>query len=193
MWQEIREIKKMASDIELYGYRNDTEELLKLLDSIIDMSKRLKKEINIDMGTVEERVEDICYKGDFNYITEIPFIYKPITKQDYYDGDYLHFFGKNRTEELNRAGVLDVHNRFWTANNVENGNIFGSIPVELISNDNKKILLESGWKEVNVHIYDVNNDLPIEEINEMAYKEFDYYLVITEQKDDQALILEYKI
>lgn len=130
-------------------------------------------------------------------ISEETFLYKPVTVKNYYDGDYLERFSTMRTSDLKASGVFDIHNKFWGAHEVTSGNIFASIPLELVNSLQAPKLRRLNWDEVQVDIYEIDSDaqskLPQHELNNKAEKLFSHYLLVREVYGDIPMILHYKI
>ncbi|MTI65912.1 MAG: hypothetical protein FH753_04840 [Firmicutes bacterium] len=187
MREEIHELKKAVSDLESYVNIYNKEKINEIVQRIIDISSSINNKVNDNNEIENDNFEEI------SYLTTVPFLYKPVTKKDYYEGDYLETFSMQRTDELKRANTLDLHNKFWNSNCVENGNIFGSVPEELLSKDSVDSLLSSGWLSVDVNIYEVNDNIDYFDLENLCENNFTNFLIVTERKEDKYLILEYKI
>lgn len=136
---------------------------------------------------------DIFFDKIAERMNELTFLYKPMQKENYLEGDYLEKFGSQRDMELQKSNAMRIHNQFWKANTVEHGNIFGSVPLDLINESAASKLLSYGWRLANVVIYDVKVGLDLWELNDHCLREFDNYLIIKEKKDGYTLIFEYNI
>ena len=192
MRNTILAIKRLVSEMESYVYCDNYDRVNQLANELLDMTNMIKKQCTNSNGfhdymdTVEE------YPG-FMYISTLPFLYKPILVKNYYDGDYLEIFNQKRTDELKRAKVLELHNRFWTSNNVEGGNVFGSIPLELISKESADILYSCGWEKVDVSIYEIEAEMNFKELDRFCSSNFRHYIIAMEMKNKTKLVLNYNI
>lgn len=126
-------------------------------------------------------------------INELTFLYKPMEKKNYLEGDYLERFSSQRDSDLQKSNAMRIHNTFWKANSVEHGNIFGSVPIDLIDENAATKLLYSGWRIAEVYIYDVKSEMDLWELNDRCLKQFENFLIVKEKKDGYTLIFEYKI
>lgn len=136
----------------------------------------------------ENFFEDIVEK-----INELTFLYKPMEKKNYLEGDYLEKFSSQRDNELQKSNAMKIHNTFWKANSVEHGNIFGSVPIDLIDENAASKLLNCGWRIAEVCIYDVKLAMDLWELNDRCLKQFENFLIVKEKRDGYTLIFEYKI
>jgi len=126
-------------------------------------------------------------------INTLIFLYKPIDKENYLKGDYLQKFSSERDKELNRSESLISHDKFWSANSVEHGNIFGSVPIDLLQEKASGKLLAYGWRISEVNIYELKASMELWEVNDYCKKKFQNYLILKEKKEDNILIFEYII
>lgn len=188
MKEDIRQLKKLVSKMESYIYCDNYNNSLNIIIEIKDIVDRLYKEIceknNNDTGNIN--------KQNIELIATVPFLYKPVTVDNYYEGDYLERFAEQRTNELKKAEVIEIHDKFWTFNNVEKGNVFGSIPEELINDKQRDQLLSYGWKKTLVNIYEVNDRITLSELEKLCYKYMRHFLIVVEIKNNDILVLEYK-
>jgi len=188
--ESIRELRRLASELESYIYCDNSEKTLELTDQIINMATAIKRKLNKEDIIKEDRDEKIT---GFKLISTVTFLYKPVTVKNYFDGDYLERFSEERTNELMKAGVLELHDKFWTSNNVERGNIFGSIPEDLIPKDSMEKLLSYGWKNTEVSVYETEKEIKLTELIKHCDSKLKNYLVTTEMKNRELLVLHYKI
>lgn len=194
MRNTIKAIKKLVSEMESYIYCNNYNKVNQLADELLNATKMIKEQCaNIDrFGNDTNRGIVKEYPG-FSLISTLPFLYKPIEVKNYYDGDYLEKFGERRTDDLKRAGVLELHNRFWMSNNVEGGNVFGSIPLELIKKDAARTLLSYGWEQAEVSIYEIGEGISSKDLDRFCSGAFNYYIIATEMRNGEKLVLDFNI
>lgn len=125
-------------------------------------------------------------------MAEIEFVYKPTLKDDIYESDYLEQFSQLRRADLVLCGALEAHNEFWTANSVEFGNIFASLPAKLIGDEKAENLVALGWQRVDVRLY-LASDVQLSEIYRACERAFPNYLIVKENKGSRFIILEYRL
>lgn len=183
MQQLIYELKRYILELEKDVSTKDVD---KNLDNIISICKDIKKRIEYN----NKPVADIELKK----INSILFMYKPITRGDYLSGNYLEQFSEERTSELKDAKAMDIHNEFWVQHEPVKGNVFGSIPKELLNEKAIKVLEKSRWKEAKVNIYEISsNEKDKRKIIKYCDENFGYFILIKEKSTSTLLILEYLI
>lgn len=127
----------------------------------------------------------------FDRINVIDFVYKPIYKKDYFEGDYIIRFAEERTQDLKLANALDVHNKFWIQHKTLTGSIFGSVPMELLDKDAISTLFNRGWIDTKVEIYEILNSDDVKEITDVCKAKFDKYILVKEELTNAYLVLYY--
>ncbi len=125
-------------------------------------------------------------------LAEIDFVYKPTLKEDIYESDYLEQFSQQRRADLVLCGALEAFNEFWTANSVEFGNVFASLPAKLIGEEKAENLIALGWQRVQVRL-SLASDVQLSEIYRSCERAFSNYLIVKENKGSRFIILEYLI
>lgn len=194
MKNSIKAVKRLVSEMESYVYCDNYDKVNELANELFNATKIIKEKCDKAGNSQNNDFRSIVneYPG-FSLISTLPFLYKPILVKNYYDGDYLERFSRRRTEDLKGAKVLDLHNKFWMSNNVESGNVFGSIPLELISKESANALLSSGWKKTDVSIFEIEEGINFKELDRFCSKTFEYYIVATEMRNNTKLVLNYDI
>jgi len=130
----------------------------------------------------------------YHIINTLTFLYKPTKRIDIFEGRYLEFFAEERTEQLMKAMAINQHNEFWKQHKTVNGNVFGSLPKELIKNESVDQLERYGWLEVNVNILDFGQKVEDErELVRFCNISFPHYILILEETTNAYLVLEYLI
>ena len=124
-------------------------------------------------------------------LAEIDFIYKPTLKDDIYESDYLEQFSQLRRADLVLCGALEAFNEFWTANSVEFGNVFASVPVKLVGEEKAENLIALGWQRTHVRLY-LASEMQLSEIYRSCERSFPNYLIVKENKGSRYIILEYQ-
>jgi len=171
--------------MEIEKDEGNRDNMLKNLDIIIKTCEKMKEDLN-----KEEKSTDL--KINLKRLNSIPFIYKPLTRKDYLSGDYLERFSEERTRELKEAGAIDIHNEFWIQHQPIKGNVFGSIPMELLSQKSVDSLKKNKWEEVMVNVYELlTNDVKI--IIDYCNLNFKDYIIVKEKSTSILLVLHYEI
>lgn len=174
----------------------DLEEAVKVSDgSGFNRNLQIIREICSDLKLVtqsretEER-KDLPYKT----INTIPFLMKPVMRENLFEGNYLEHFSDERTEQLMHSRAINNHNEFWKQHDTIRGNIYGSVPLELIAEDSAAALMKYGWEVVEVDILDFGRKrVDIRQVTEFCQKTFDYYILVKETSTDMILALVFNM
>ena len=170
---------------------------LRLIQELIDYAEAYKERL-IKLSKQDSSKPAALNEPDFKIekISEDTFLFKPVTVKNYYDGDYLENFSNIRTSDLKTSGVFDIHNKFWEAHEVNGGNIFATIPLDLINPQQSSKLQQLNWDKVQVDIYELDTesvkDLPKYKLNEAVGKMFEHYILIREVYGNIFMVLHYK-
>lgn len=190
MRNTIKTLKRLVSEMESYVYCSNYDKVNQLANELLNLTKIIKEQSSTYGNDNNKTIND--YPG-FTSISTLSFLYKPIEVKNYFDGNYLERFGERRTEDLKDAKALELHNKFWMSNSVESGNVFGSIPLELISKDTANILRSRGWETSEVTIYEVEEEMSQKELDEFCDRIFSHYIIATEMRNKTKLVLKYDI
>jgi hypothetical protein len=176
-------LNKEIVELERAGHIKDLDQIRKVLNRIRIICDEIEYE------TVEIPEGTIAYKR----INKLPFIYKPVLREDYFEGDYLEKFSLERTMQLKEADALIIHNNFWKEHEDVKGNIFGSLPVDMMTKKSFSKLLKMGWCETNVNVIDFNKENVEEKaIIEFCEKTFEQFILVKEKATGTYLALEYQ-
>jgi len=127
-------------------------------------------------------------------INELNFLYKPVDRINVFEGKYLEMFAEERTDQLMKSRSINQHNEFWKMHQTVRGNVYGSVPSELLASDNVETLKRFGWKDVMVKIHDfgvLNVDL--DELINHIEETYEYFILLFEEETNTHLVLEYAI
>ncbi|WP_066504851.1 hypothetical protein [Abyssisolibacter fermentans] len=198
MFKAVDKLKNAVNNLESSLLNEDAKETLIQIKKIVELSSNMYNKIKIieEESNLDDNTNIICDKTDlevFEHTSSMDFLYKPTTIENYYEGNYLEMFSERRTSELKDCQALHIHNKFWTANSVIYGNIFGSIPKDLISKDSINKLLTYGWKSVVVYVFEIKKDLEYHELYDICKKNFEKYLIVNETKNNTKLVLVFKV
>ncbi len=186
MKNDIYNIQKRIDELKKAFEFGNKKHVQQLLDEIILFCNRMKENIK---GTPK-----ILCGIDVERINQIIFLYKPVLKKDYYEGSYLEEFARQRTYELQNTRSLDIHNQFWKSHEVIKGNVFGSLPMELIRYDSIKKLKKYGWKEAMVDILEIKErKCTHRELAEYCEEQYGHFIIVNEKSTGSELILHYHI
>ncbi|KXG73591.1 hypothetical protein [Thermotalea metallivorans] len=186
MQYKVDEIKRITNEIEKSINNGNKIYLEKLLDEMICVCEKMRSDIQAKKNSF--------HGAKLEIINEIRFLYKPVLKKNYYEGTYLEEFSKKRTEDLKEAKALDTHNRFWQTYEIMRGNVFGSIPLELITKDGARRLMGYGWDEVMVRVLEVyERQCSVKELVEYCELNFNNFLIVKEKSTNAEMILHYQI
>jgi len=188
----VRVMEESMVALDLDGFQSQMRSVKQLLASI-------EQEFGKAASAAEAVVLSSSNDGKsmsrpYNIINTIAFMYKPTKRIDIYEGNYLEFFAEERTEQLMKAKAINQHNEFWKQHETINGNIYGSVPKELIKGAQAEQLSRFGWHEVNVNILDFGAGIEDErELVRFCNISFPHYILIMEETTETYLVLEYLI
>ncbi|WP_053956464.1 hypothetical protein [Inediibacterium massiliense] len=179
-------IKRLADQIERALELGNKVHLERLVHEMMQTCNHIKIEL-------QEKKKNF-HAIQLEEINRIPFVYKPILKKNYYEGTYLEEFSERRTMELKDAKALDLHNKFWKTYEVLRGNVFGSMPLELIPKEEAQRLKYFGWDEVNVKILEVKErNCSMKDFSDYCTMHFEHFLIVNEKSTGAELILYYQV
>ncbi|MCT4595658.1 MAG: hypothetical protein N4A57_15525 [Anaeromicrobium sp.] len=184
MQGKVRNIKRVATHIEWAMTIGNKEKLINHIEEMMSLCNEVKA------GIMEEKKPNCDINVEV--INEIPFLYKPILKKDYYEGTYLEDFGEQRSEDLKLSKAMNNHNKFWQSYEIIKGNIFGSVPKELLSEDSIRDLKRFGWDECTVNVIDVlERKCDFDEMIKFCESEYGKYVIVKEKSSEVEMILHY--
>ncbi|SNS18526.1 hypothetical protein SAMN05446037_1005167 [Anaerovirgula multivorans] len=197
MNSELYRIKKIANDL---GKNSQLTSELKLLQELIESTETYKRYL-MDICNTQKPQNSVAKAKSLDIkiekISEEVFLCKPVMVKNYYEGDYLERFSEIRTSDLKTCGALEIHNKFWTAHEVFGGNIFASIPLELINDTHASKLQRLNWDKVQVDIYEIESGIESKasrgEIINTVEGMFNHYILVREVYGNVFMILHYKI
>lgn len=199
MQKKIQNLKNAVREMEESMVAMDLESFQEQMRSVRKMLSSIEQEF----GKAVIAAESVVLSKDdhrktmsrpYDIINTITFLYKPTKRIDIFEGSYLEFFAEERTEQLMKAMAINQHNEFWKQHRTVHGNVFGSVPKELIKRDHADQLERYGWLEVNVNVLDFGRDIEDErELVRFCNISFPYYILILEETTNSYLVLEYLI
>ena len=177
-----------------HQFDTELDEISKLIDILRDDASRYYKEKSFDQYSIDELdAEDDEDRGViFSVINSIPFLIKSVDMNDMDNDNYLISFCEDRTRELMKARAINTHNEFWKQHETLAGNVYGSVPSELLRNENNDILREYGWIEKSVDIIDFKmSGFTKERIIKYVSEHFKSYIIVHETRTKTLLVLRY--
>jgi len=190
----LMSLEDAVSYCNIEKFNND---ILKMEELVENLKYEFYEENSIKIEREKSKkalLEEKAGKIEGYVLNTLDFVYKPINVTNVYEGNYLENFSERRTYELSKAYAINNHNEFWKQHTTINGNVYGSVPCELIKQTSIDVLMGFGWKSVEVDIVDYNSKIP--ELNNLtAYCEsiYDHFIIINEQNTNEPLVLHYKI
>lgn len=177
-----------------HQFDNELDEIVKLIDILRDEAARYYKEKSFDQYSIGELSNDADDDNGvvFSVINSIPFLVKNVNVDDIYEDNYLVSFCEERTRELMKAKAINTHNDFWKQHQTVAGNVYGSVPSELLRKDNIETLLDYDWIEKSVDIIDFKiSGYTKDRILKYVSENFRSYIIVDEVRTKSLLVLRY--
>lgn len=187
---EVQAMEESMVALDLDDFQNRMRSVRRLLSSVEQEFVKAVSSTKTVMHSHED--QSGMSPKPYRIINTLAFMYKPTKRIDIFEGGYLEFFGEERTAQLMQAMAINQHNEFWKQHNTIHGNVYGSVPKELIKPENAKQLEQFGWQEVNVNILDFGQTVENErELVQYCSSCFSHYILILEESTGSYLVLEY--
>jgi len=187
MLDRINTLKAAVQELETAVMENDGAGFNRHLQVIRDLCSDLRL---VTQSRDTEARKDLPYQT----INTLPFLMKPVMRENLFEGTYLERFSEERTEQLMHSRAINNHNEFWKQHETIRGNVYGSVPVELIAEDSAEALRHYGWETVEVDILDFGRKrVDIRQVTEFCEKSFDYYILVKETSTDAVLALVFNL
>lgn len=187
--QDLREavfrLEKALTDVE-------AEEVDLCVRLIKNIATQIKSEFWAEHVEAEEIViQPVQHKKDFRFINTIEFLYKPMFFSDAFETNEIEYYSRERTEELVESGAIDAHNNFWQMHETIFGNVYGSVPMELLEKESVGKLIRCGWKKVGVDIIEYHKDYDAGALRKIAAEKYRHYIIVRELQTKSFLVLRY--
>lgn len=193
MSYQIEDLKEAVNRLSDALTKEDAEEVDMFVRMIKNIATQVKNEFWAEFvneeGIVIQPVQNKA--RDYKIINTIEFLYKPMYFQNIYEGNEIEYFSKDRTEELVESGAIEVHNDFWQTHEIIYGNVYGSVPLELVGKEGVGKLLKCGWKKATVDVVEFNRELGVTKIREISEKKYRHYILLKEIETESILLLRY--
>lgn len=177
-----------------HQFDEELDEIIKLIDILRDDASRYYKEKSFDQYSIGEleNNSDADQGVIYSVINSIPFLVKNVDTDDIYEDNYLISFCEDRTRELMKARAINTHNEFWKQHQTVSGNVYGSVPSELLRKENIEILLDYNWMEKSVDIIDFKvSGFTRDRIQKYVSENFRSYIIVDEIRTNSLLVLRY--
>ena len=194
MHLKTHQLSNMLIDLDRSLTRGEAENVVEAINRIRMICDDIELSIQDEIDYVKRRDEALRLKYKHELINEVSFLMKPVTVENVYDGDYLDHYVETRARQLSEAGAEEAHNAFWTEYLTLHGNVFGSVPTELLKPEAAAYLEKSGWKQVQVSVLDFGDAQEVTmAFYEYCDENFGRYIVVQESKTKAFLVLAFGI
>ncbi len=189
----IEDLKEAVERLEEALLAHEAEDV----DMCVRLIKNISGQIKNDYWANHVEADNIVIQPvpsqnhEYKIINTIEFLYKPMHFTDIYEGNEIEYFAKERSEELMESGTMEDHNQFWSSHEIIFGNVYGSLPSELLSADKTSKLLRCGWKKANVDVVEFEEGTTEARIREIADFKYRHYIIIKEIETSSFLLLRY--
>lgn len=193
MKYKIPDLKEAVNRLEtalLTHKHDDVDQNARLISSIVQEIRSNFLE-TISPCVQEENLHIESHLDVFKYINKVQFVYKPTPFTNIYEADDIDSFVRERTEELMESGAMEVHNAFWQEHQIVYGNVYGSLPLELLPAQGVNRLKKCGWKESEVEIFEFKKEVTEKEAKKATQMYFRHYIIIKETVTKSTLVLRY--
>jgi hypothetical protein len=177
-----------------HQFDKELDEIVKLIDILRDEASHYYKEKSFDQYSIGElEQDDDSDRGVvYSVINSIPFLVKNVETEDIYEDNYLVNFCEERTRELMKGRAINTHNEFWKQHQTVAGNVYGSVPSELLRTENIEILKDYKWIEKSVDIIDFKiSGYSKDRILKYVSENFRSYIIVDEIRTSSLLVLRY--
>lgn len=189
----ISELKEATQRLEAAIRRVDAEAVetnAKLIQSIAAEIKTMFFNTHVNESEIQIKTTSRSSEN-FSTINSIQFMYKPMYFANVYESNDIEYYVKERTEELIESASIDAHNDFWQSHEIVYGNVYGSMPYELLDDRGVEKLKRCGWRKVMVDVLEVKQVKSDFEVRKLAENHFRHYIIIKEKETKSLLILRY--
>jgi hypothetical protein len=186
-------LNNILRDLDRALTRGEVEEVVDSIGRIRLICDDIEHSIQDEIEYVKRRNETLQLKYKHELINEVEFLIKPVSVENVYEGDYLEHFTQMRARQLQDSGAEGAHNTFWTEYLTLHGNVFGSVPTDLIQPGAALALEKNGWKRVLAKVYDFGESLAVTlAFYEFCDEKFGHYIVVQESSTKAYLVLAFE-
>lgn len=179
MNKELYRLKTLVRNLENDIVRNNEENIVESINNIRKVCDAIENHVSFE-------------KVDYEIINRISFLRFPFNYKKQESTNYLEFFSNKRLNDLKSTNALSEHNKFWSKHETVSGNVYGSLPKELIGKKICSSLEDLGWIEVDVEIIEFNRKIDdIRELQKYCNRYFNKYILIKEKETSSYLVLNY--
>lgn len=191
-----------------YGIADLKEAIKRLEEAVVEISaedvdmyvrliRNIATQIKNDFWAEHVEAHDVVIQPvaskskEYKTINTLEFLFKPMFFNDALEGREIEFYCKERTEELLESGAIESHNSFWQSHDIIFGNVYGSLPTELLTKEQVAKLIRYGWKKTTVDIIEPSQSLDENAVRKLAEMKYRHYIILREIETKSALILRY--
>lgn len=194
MHSSIMQMQKYMGDLDRAIVSGDMEQFQMNLRLVRQMCDHLENTFKEDIEHHKRSQDRFKTKYKREYVNDVLFLVKTVSVSNAFTDDYLENFVKVRSNQLEAASAMDRHNEFWMDYMVVHGNVYGSVPKELLTKESAEKLKSFGWKETKVKVYDFGKDLErTMAFYEYCDLEFGSYIIVKEVQTESYLLLNYEL
>lgn len=194
MHSSIMQMQKYLGDLDRSIVSGDMEQFQSNIKLVRQMCDHLENTFKEDIEHHKRSQDRYRTKYKRQYVNDVNFLVKTVSVSNAFSDDYLENFVKVRSTQLETALAMDHHNGFWMDYTVIHGNVYGSVPKELLEKESIEKLKSFGWKEVKVKVYDFGKDLErTMAFYEYCDLEFGSYIIVKEVQTESYLLLNYEL
>lgn len=194
MHNGIMQMQKYLTELDRYIVSGDMDGFQLGIKNIRLMCDHLESTFKEDIDHHKRSQARFHSKYKRTFVNDLTFLVKTVAVTNAFSDDYLENFVKVRSDQLETAKAMDAHNEFWMNYTVIHGNVFGSVPQELIRRESSDKLKSFGWKEVRVSVFDFGKDLERTlAFYEYCDLEFGNYIIVKEAETGAYLLLKYNL
>lgn len=187
-------LSAILRDLDRALSRGEVEEVSMAVSRIRLICDDIETSIQEDVDYLTRRSETLRNRYHHDYINDVEFLVKPVSVENIYEGDYLEHFVETRARQLRESNAEAAHNTFWTEYLTLHGNIFGAVPLELISEESAVMLQKTGWKKMFARVYDFGKELEVTmAFYEFCDEKFGRYIVVQESKTKAYMVLSFDL
>lgn len=194
MHSSIMNMQKYLGDLDRSIVSGDMEQFQANIKLVRQMCDHLENTFKEDIEHHKRAQDRYRTKYVREYVNDVHFLVKTVSVSNAFSDDYLENFVKVRSNQLDMALAMDQHNSFWMDYTVIHGNVYGSVPRELLEKESIEKLKSFGWKEIKVKVYDFGKTLErTMAFYEYCDLEFGSYIIVKEVQTESYLLLNYEL
>lgn len=194
MHNSLMQMQKCIGDLDRHIVNGDMDGFQTNIALIRKICDNLEGTFKEDIDHHKRSQARFRTKYKYEFVNDVIFLVKTVSVSNAFTDDYLENFVKVRSNQLEGAGAMDNHNDFWLNYSVVHGNVYGSVPKELLSRESAEKLKSFGWKDVKVKVFDFGKALErTMAFYEFCDLEFGHYIIVKENETEAYMLLQYAL